>query len=95
MDFPSEWGIGPVFDWYRQRHQVSPQSVAVDRLEIRIDNGKIPHRFIIARFRNTQVVRFDRRPLTPKAGTLSLETIGGLRTSRAADEYEELDQKGL
>ncbi|KDN41346.1 hypothetical protein RSAG8_07461, partial [Rhizoctonia solani AG-8 WAC10335] len=84
MDFGREWGTGPVFNWCRRLQE---SSVSVERLQVRIDRGTPPHRFVVAYLRGTRrVCRFDRRPETPKPGTLFLEMLGA-PTRKAADEW--------
>ncbi|CAE6467244.1 unnamed protein product [Rhizoctonia solani] len=91
MDFGKEWGTGIVFRWY-QRLQES--SVSVERLQIRIDRGTPPHRFVVAHLRGSKTIcRFDRRPETPKPGTLFLELLGA-PTRRAADEWTLYELEG-
>jgi hypothetical protein len=84
MDFTDTWGEGYVFAWYRKRQK---SSVTVTRLQIRIDRGKPPHRFVLAYLQDGVICRFDRRPEAPKLGTVVLETLGGARIHRAADGY--------
>ncbi|CEL61148.1 hypothetical protein RSOLAG1IB_09790 [Rhizoctonia solani AG-1 IB] len=84
MDFGKEWGTGPVFSRYRR---LQKSSVFIERLQIRINHKTPPHRFIVAYLQGTKsVCRFDRRPETPKPGTLFLELLGA-PTRRAADEW--------
>lgn len=63
MDFTSKWGEGAIFNWYRK---LQTSSVTVSRLQIRIDNGKPPHRFVLAHLQDGTICRFDRRPETAK-----------------------------
>ncbi|KAG8712791.1 hypothetical protein FRC11_014191 [Ceratobasidium sp. 423] len=84
MNFGREWGTGPVFNWYRRLQE---SSVSVERLQIRVDHSTPPHRFVAAHLRGSKrVCRFDRRPETPKPGTLFLELLGA-PTRKAADEW--------
>ncbi|KAG8712792.1 hypothetical protein FRC11_014192 [Ceratobasidium sp. 423] len=92
MEFSDKWGDGPVFDWY---HSLKASSTTVIRLEIRIDDGKPPHRFVLAYLESGTICRFDRRPETAKPGTLVLETLGGLSTRKAADDFSEVNQNEL
>ncbi|KAF8671789.1 hypothetical protein RHS04_08125 [Rhizoctonia solani] len=95
MVFNKEWGTGDVFKWYTQLEGEGPESVLVSRLQIRNTGGKIPHRFVVAFLRGGKVVRFDRRPLTKKPGTLFAETLGAFSSRKAADQYEELEGEKL
>ncbi|CUA75628.1 hypothetical protein RSOLAG22IIIB_11873 [Rhizoctonia solani] len=92
MEFSDKWGDGPVFNWYRA---LKVSSTTVTHLEIRINDGTPPHRFVLVYLENGPVFCFDRHPETAKPGTLVLETLGGLSTRKAADNYSELNQEDL
>ncbi|CAE6442914.1 unnamed protein product [Rhizoctonia solani] len=91
MTFTDKWGEGNVFDWYKTL-QKSQSSMYITRLQVCIDNGKPPHRFILAYLPGGVVCRFDRRPEEANPGSLVLETLGGRRHWKAADECRTLHQ---
>ncbi|KAG8744396.1 hypothetical protein FRC11_013471 [Ceratobasidium sp. 423] len=93
MEFTETWGVGPVFDWYRKIQKEAPTTVT--RLQIRIDKGTPPHRFVLAYLANDDVYRFDRRPETSNPGTLFVETLGGTRPRKASDDYCPVNDKEL
>ncbi|KEP46009.1 hypothetical protein V565_224440 [Rhizoctonia solani 123E] len=78
MTFTDKWGEGAIFDWYREQKN---KTVMVTRLQIRIDNGKPPHRFVLAYLEDGTVIRLDRRPRKSNSGTLVFQKI------RAADDW--------
>ncbi|CAE6454445.1 unnamed protein product [Rhizoctonia solani] len=88
MKFFSDWGEGPVFDWYRALHASGAD--VVDRLQIRVENNGIPHRFVVAFLPEGKYARFDRRPLTREPGPMLVEAFGVAQAREAADDYDEL-----
>ncbi|KAG9100495.1 hypothetical protein FRC06_004094 [Ceratobasidium sp. 370] len=61
MEFGPEWGEGEIFDWCRRNFR----SRIINRLEIRITRGAVPHRFVVAYMEDGFIWRFDRRPRSP------------------------------
>ncbi|KAG9124446.1 hypothetical protein FRC07_011604 [Ceratobasidium sp. 392] len=61
LEFGSEWGVGPVFEWYN--HLEHSRATRIQTIQIRKDaSGAVPHRFIVLCMLDDQVHRFDRRP---------------------------------
>ncbi|KAH7335875.1 hypothetical protein B0J17DRAFT_719522 [Rhizoctonia solani] len=87
MHFTKNWGEGDMFAWYGRRRQQSKGSVIIERLQIRIDNGTPPHRFVLAFMKDGTIFRFDRRPETSKIGALISETLGPAEHRKAGDDY--------
>ncbi|KAG8741210.1 hypothetical protein FRC10_003169 [Ceratobasidium sp. 414] len=61
MEFGAEWGEGEIFDWCRKTFK---NNRIINRLEIRITGGTVPHRFVVAYMQDGSIWRFDRRPRT-------------------------------
>lgn len=87
MEFTKKWGEGEMFAWYGRRRQQSEGSVVIQHLQIRIDNGTPPHRFVLAFMKDGNIFRFDRRPETSKVGALIGETLGPAEYRKAGDDY--------
>ncbi|KAJ7705864.1 hypothetical protein B0H16DRAFT_1345967 [Mycena metata] len=63
LSFQDEKSQGSVFDWYRDLKEKSPNVIAIDTLEIRMDtSGAVPHRFVMLYMRDHSVHRLDQRP---------------------------------
>ncbi|GAB1524817.1 hypothetical protein RhiTH_007973 [Rhizoctonia solani] len=84
MEFTDNWGEGETFDWYRRLRKSN--SSEVKSLQVRVDRGKPPHRFVLAHLDNGTVWRFDRRPETGNLGTLLFETVLPASHRHAADD---------
>ncbi|KAF8750941.1 hypothetical protein RHS01_09064 [Rhizoctonia solani] len=56
-------------------------------MQIRIDNGKPPHRFVLVFMDDDSIVRFDRRPETSKFGALISEALGATECRKAGDDF--------
>ncbi|QRV84471.1 hypothetical protein RhiJN_26542 [Ceratobasidium sp. AG-Ba] len=74
LNFTSEWGVGPVFNWY---NKLEPLSKLIGIIQVRKDvSGAVPHRFIVVRMLDDAVHRFDRRPERPEnAGTNLVDVV--------------------
>ncbi|CAE6496535.1 unnamed protein product [Rhizoctonia solani] len=83
MGFTEKWGEGGVFDWYKD---LQKSSILVNRLQVRVDKGTPPHRFVLAYLTDGVVCRFDRRPEDADPSKLMLEAFGR-EPRQAADEY--------
>ncbi|QRV97972.1 hypothetical protein RhiJN_25991 [Ceratobasidium sp. AG-Ba] len=60
LKFDHDWGVGPVFDWYRS---LKNEERSIQTIQIRRYIAKpVPHRFIVLRMSNDRYHRFDRRP---------------------------------
>ncbi|QRV94593.1 hypothetical protein RhiJN_22611 [Ceratobasidium sp. AG-Ba] len=64
IEFPDKrWDSGPFFAWYQNPDTLKQ----ISKLEIRMQQGLVPHRFVIAHTMSedgsqTKIYRFDRRP---------------------------------
>ncbi|KAF8712362.1 hypothetical protein RHS03_01236, partial [Rhizoctonia solani] len=87
MDFTNTWGEGGMFEWYGRRRLKSEKSILINRMQIRIDNGKPPHRFVLVFMDDDSIVRFDRRPETSKFGALISEALGATECRKAGDDF--------
>ncbi|KAJ1308102.1 hypothetical protein OPQ81_002165 [Rhizoctonia solani] len=86
MRFTDKWGVGDIFDWYQSQKQTSVTSVTIKSLQIRVDQGTPPHRFVLICTQDDEWHRFDRRPETGNPATLLRETA--IATHRiAADDF--------
>ncbi|EUC60687.1 hypothetical protein RSOL_359880, partial [Rhizoctonia solani AG-3 Rhs1AP] len=94
MRFTNVWGEGEIFKWYQDRKQKSTRSTAVKSLQVRIDRGGIPHRFVLICTQDEAWLRFDRRPKDANPAILIRETAGAPRRI-AADDLCEVGDKQL
>ncbi|KAF8595685.1 hypothetical protein BDV93DRAFT_564103 [Ceratobasidium sp. AG-I] len=87
MHFGTEWGTGSIFDdWYHKLRTSENSSTFIDKLEVRLTSGAIPHRFVVTYLQDGRVFRFDRRPETPDPATSAADDVCEVKTP--ADKLE-------
>jgi hypothetical protein len=77
IEFPGQWGDGPIFGWLRER-----ESLTITALELRKEHSSFKHEYIVAYLCDGEIYRFDRRPdpsvpidAIMRSGCVSFDTV--------------------